>query len=190
MSETIRAFIAIELDEPVRTALQEIQDELKTSKADAKWVNPHNIHLTLKFLGATPVDKIDAISQALREAVLKFTGFNILITQLGAFPKPEYPRVVWVEITEGDKTLEELAGEIEERLLPLGFPKEERRFAAHITIARIRSSLNRIDLANKLKEAKPPLLSQKVDKITLFKSTLTPKGPVYEALKTINLKTI
>ena len=188
MDEKIRTFIAIELDSSLRQALSKAQNELKTSGADAKWVRPENIHLTLKFLGPTPTDKIETICQLLQDTANQFAVFEIRLSNIGAFPKIESPRVIWIDINEGKETLKALFKEIEAKLSPLGFPPEDRPFQTHITLARIRSPLNRINLVDKLKGIPTPALNQRVDKITFFKSTLSPKGPIYEILKEINLK--
>ncbi|MDP3142993.1 MAG: RNA 2',3'-cyclic phosphodiesterase [Candidatus Omnitrophota bacterium] len=190
MSETLRTFIAIELNPQIKQELAKIQSELKKSGADAKWVKPENIHLTLKFLGATAVDKIETINQALQDVAKNHSSFEMAIAQLGAFPRIESPRIIWLDINQGKEILKNLAREIEEKISVLGFPKENRPFQTHITLARIKSSLNRIDLAKKLKETTPLPLSQRIDKITFLKSTLTPQGPNYEIIKEIDLKTI
>jgi len=189
MSETLRTFIALELSPEIRQELSKIQKELKKSGADAKWVKPENIHLTLKFLGNTPVDKIPLINNLLQETANQCKSFDISISDLGVFPRIESPRVIWVDINQGKEELIKFAGEIENKLSDLGFIKEDRPFQTHVTLARIKSSLNRLNLAEKLKAINPPPLSQRVDKITFFKSTLTPQGPVYEILKEITLKT-
>lgn len=188
MADPPRTFIAIELSPSIRQELSKIQNELKKSGADAKWVKPENIHLTLKFLGATPVDKIEAINQILQDISEGFQSFEITVSHLGAFPRIESARVIWLDINEGKEVLKKLAREIEEKISALGFPIEDRPFQTHITLARIRSSQNRAALIEKLKDTKPPLLSQGVDKITFLKSTLTPQGPIYEILKEANLK--
>jgi RNA 2',3'-cyclic 3'-phosphodiesterase len=188
MPESLRTFIAVELNSSLREALARIQKELKSSGADAKWVKPENIHLTLKFLGAIPLDKIETINRVLQDIADQFPAFAISLSQLGAFPKIEFPRVIWIDLKEGKETLERLAKEIEAKLSSLGFPPEDRAFQTHITLARIKSAQNRLNLVKQLKETDVPALNQKIDKITFFKSTLTPKGPVYEVLKEIILK--
>lgn len=188
MPENLRLFIAVELDPKLREELAKLQKELKKSGADAKWVAPDNIHLTLKFLGATPTDKIEAINNALQETAFLTPCLNATISQLGAFPRIESARIIWIGVNEGKTELESLVGKIETRLFELGFPREEHPFAAHLTLARVRSPLNRQNLVEKLKQTKFPALIQPIAAIVLFKSTLTPKGPVYEALKRIKLK--
>jgi len=189
MTGTLRTFIAIELDPLIRQELAKLQKELNKSGADAKWVKPENIHLTLKFLGDTPINKIETINSILQEIANQFNSFEISLSQIGTFPKVDSPRVIWVDIIQGKEAVLKLAGEIEDKFLQVGFPKEGRAFQAHVTIARIRSPLNKINLVKQIKEIKPPQFTQAVDKLTFFKSTLTPQGPIYEILKEISLKT-
>lgn len=187
----MRTFIAIALTAEIRDYLTGIQEELKQSRADAKWVRPENIHLTLKFLGERDEKKIEKIKLALEETVRDKNGFTIRLSDIGAFPKLESPRVIWVGIDHGEKETRELAYELDERIAVLGIPKEERPFSSHITIARLKSPLNRQELAQALKNLpKPQGREFRVGRITLYKSTLTPNGPIYEALKEANLNTI
>lgn len=190
----MRAFIALELPKEIKNTLSQLQNRLKTSKADVKWVEPQNIHLTLKFLGEIEEKKLEKIAQAAEAVAKKTAAFYIHIWNIGAFPKIDFPRVIWAGIDKGDQETKDLARQLEEKIAEIGIPKEDRPFSSHITIGRTRSNLNRQDLAQNLsnlidglKEKTPEFL---VSKITIFKSTLTPKGPIYEAVKEISLKTI
>jgi len=204
----MRTFIAIELPQGIKDSLGQLQEELKASGADVKWVEPNNIHLTLKFLGEIDDKKLEKITRIIDDIAKEKNGFRICISSLGAFPKIDFPRVIWVGIDTGDKEAQEIAKELEEKIAKIGtstslkchgerrrtigIPKEGQPFSSHITIGRMRSSLNREKLVQDLNN-KAKLDGKKsefyVTKITLFKSTLTPKGPIYEALKETNLKT-
>ncbi|HOW34842.1 MAG TPA: RNA 2',3'-cyclic phosphodiesterase [Candidatus Omnitrophota bacterium] len=183
-SNTLRLFIAIELDPSVREAIGIIQDHLRKSGADVKWVKPDDIHLTLKFLGDTPTDIVDKIANAMQESVQSVKKFLIEITGLGAFPKISSPRIIWVGIENGRKEVKQIAASLEEKLETLGIKKEEREFSAHITVGRTRSPQNIFALSKILKEFKSTApITQEVSHITLIKSTLTAQGPVYEVLR-------
>jgi 2'-5' RNA ligase len=189
----MRTFIAIELPQEIKTALSRLQDQLKTTAADVKWVQPQNIHLTLKFLGERDDKKIEKIMQILEETAKDKNCFQIRIWSLGAFPKINFPRVIWVGIDQGDNETKEIAKDLEERIAKIGIPKEDRPFSSHITIGRTRSTLNREKLVEGLNKLADYFVENKLEftavKITLFKSTLTPQGPIYEVLKEANLKT-
>ncbi len=188
----MRTFIAIELPAEIKDYLSQLQGELKACGADVKWVEPKNIHLTLKFLGEIDDDKLGKITKIIQDATSEKSKFQVRISSLGAFPKIEFPRVIWVGVDSGDKETKQIAKELEEKIARIGIPKEERAFSCHITIGRLKTPLNREKLVQALKD-KTELggknLEFEVNKITLFKSTLTPKGPIYEALKETSLKT-
>lgn len=189
----MRAFIAIELAQNIKTALGALQEELKKSGADVKWVEPRNIHLTLKFLGEINETQIQKISLIIEKIASEQIPFTIHLSSIGAFPKPDYPRVIWVGIDRGDKETQDIAKRIEEATALIGIPKEERAFSSHITIARVRSDLNRqkltADLVRLANNAEKINYDFQAEKITLFKSTLSPKGALYEILKDASFKT-
>lgn len=182
----MRTFIAIELDKEIKKALSKIQDELRTARADVKWVAPENIHLTLKFLGEVEENKIQKISQILKDISSQTKPFTIALSELGAFPGLKYPRVSWIGIAEGKTELSKLAELIEDNLVQLKFPKEKRGFSAHFTLGRFRSGKNKDAFSQKLNTIKVPGLRQEIKSVTLFKSILTPKGPIYEKISEEN----
>ncbi len=190
----MRTFIAIPLPQEIKAFLAELQNELKTSGAEVKWVEPENIHLTLKFLGERDDKKIKEISNILEEAVKNKKQFLARLSTLGAFPKITSPRVIWVGIDRGDEETKLIAAELEEKISRTGIPKEEKAFSSHITIARTKSSKNIAELIKGLNVCADKLGEEKAEfpvrQIVLYKSTLTPKGPIYQALKEVNLKTI
>lgn len=188
----VRAFIAIELPTAVKDRLHDIQEELKKSGADVKWVNPENIHLTLKFLGDQDNKTIEKISQITEETLTKIQRYTIRLSTLGAFPRIESPRVLWVGIDTGDAQTKEIANLIEDRIATLGLAKEERDFSSHITIGRIKGNTQNSPLSRFIKalEKKPQEynLGFEVNKVILFKSTLSAGGPIYEPIKEVILK--
>ncbi|MBU1090247.1 MAG: RNA 2',3'-cyclic phosphodiesterase, partial [Candidatus Omnitrophica bacterium] len=146
-----------------------------------------------KFLGEIDEKRLQQINQILAEVIKNKKRFQINISSLGAFPKIQYPRVIWVGINNGDEQTKKLAEDLEERIEKIGIPGEKRPFSTHITIGRVRSPNKREQLLQSLDELKDIFqgknLGWEVEKITLFKSTLTPKGPIYEALKEATLTT-
>ena len=185
----MRTFIAIELGKPVKDALSRLQSELNKSEADVKWVFPENIHLTLKFLGEVKEEKIPKIIQSLKKIAHTVNSFRAEINTIGAFPNAKSPRVIWVGIEQGKENLLQLAELIEDGAVKLGFPREERKFSAHITIGRVRSPKSKAALLQTMEQLQFDPLSQTIKSIALFKSTLTPKGPIYEKLSEESLKT-
>ncbi len=183
MPETLRTFIAVELTEEIRTVLQDIQGRLKTFHADVKWVEPQNIHLTLKFLGDVGPKDIQPLIETLR-AALKGTPIPTELAELGAFPDLRRPRVLWAGLRDEDGRIAQLASTIEEVLGKIGYKKEPRDFKAHVTLGRVRSLKNITLLIKELQKYRfPRRFPQVIAGITLFKSTLTSSGPLYEILE-------
>lgn len=181
----MRTFIAIELSDEIRSFLSQIESHLKYSGADVKWVDENNIHLTLKFLGEIDEEKCNKVKDALDKIADLTRSFEISIKDIGAFPKIDYPRVIWVGLDKGTSESKLLAENIDEALSKIGFEKEARPFTAHLTIGRVRSSKNKQVLKEKmgsvgLQGARDK--KQVVSSIILFQSKLTPKGSIYTKL--------
>ena len=188
----MRTFIAIELSEGIRKTLAQIQSHLKYSGADVKWVKKDNIHLTLKFLGEISEEKLQQVIATLEIVAKESSAFEISIKDIGVFPKIDYPRVIWVGLDKGTAESKELAEKINEALSKIGFEKESRPFAVHLTIGRVRSPKNKEALKEKLTtynlqlKTKPQLISS----IILFQSKLSPKGSIYTKLHEAKLPDI
>lgn len=182
MSEVIRCFIAIDIDqENVLEKILKIQKVLEKSNADLKLVEPQNIHATLKFLGEIKAEKVNKVIEALK--TIQFKSFKINLKGLGAFPTINYPRVLWISIANGFKESSLIFAQLEEKLVKLGFPKEERGFTPHITIARVKSGRGRSELIKILQEFKNEEFGEViVESVKLKKSVLTSKGPIYSTI--------
>lgn len=187
----MRAFIAINLPEEFKKTLAGIQQELKQSRADVKWVKPENIHLTLKFLGEIEQGLAEEACLIIKRIAQENNSFNLDLFTLGAFPKLNSPRVIWLGI-ENDQPVVKIAGELEKEIQRIGLAPEERKFSSHITLGRVRSALNRPALVERVKSLNQKLPSLRarcaVQRLTLFKSTLTPSGPIYEVICEATLK--
>lgn len=188
MKSEIRTFIAIELEDNVRQRLKEIQEQLQLLGPDVKWIEPENIHITLRFSGNLSPRKLKTLMTALPGFIKGIPPFLISVSGLGAFPNPQKPEVLWAAVTENGE-LSHLAEEIESGVASCGLGKGDKEFSPHITIGRIKS-LTKI---TRLTEAIPayaisPALEQTISKVTLFKSTLTSQGPIYEVLQRVELR--
>lgn len=180
MSETFRAFIAIDLPQNVRLFLAEAQEALKSYGFSVKWVRPQNIHLTLKFLGDVEVGRTARISEAMAAAAGSCSGVSLRAKDIGVFPDLKRPRVIWAGVTGQPEILENLQRILDERLADLGFPKDRRSFSAHLTLGRVKGQID----SARMKTAFDALTGLEsaafeVDRIVLFKSELRPAGAVY-----------
>jgi 2'-5' RNA ligase len=191
--EQVRCFIAIELPDGVKRGLRELQAQLKAgSQAPAKWVDPTNIHLTLKFLGNVAVDRMGEITTAMTQAVQGTSSLSLEIRELGVFPNPRRVQIVWVGVSGETEKLARIQQRIESKLERLGFPPEGRRFTPHLTLARLRDRATpdqRAKLGQLIAETEfDAAPSFKVDSVNLMKSQLTPEGPIYTRLSVAALE--
>lgn len=179
----IRTFIAIELSPEIQSELAAVQDKLKESGSDVKWVKPENIHLTLKFLGYVSGPQLKSIFEAVDESVERITPFPLFFSGLGAFPGLGNPRVLWVGVKEGEEMLSRINQNLEGILKRNGFPGEERKYHPHLTLGRVKSSKNKAQLIGAVKSEKDCSVgSMEVKKITIMQSILKPEGPEYKPL--------
>lgn len=186
---TLRTFIALPLTPELQLKLAAIQDKLKQSRAEVKWVAPENIHLTLKFLGYVSEHRLKDIFKAADEAIDKEVNFLLSLSGLGAFPKLDNPRVVWVGVKEGKEALVKIYRNLEESFKRQGFPEEAREYHPHLTLGRVKSSKNKDKLIEIIRaERNYSLGSLKAEKIVVFQSILKPEGPEYKALHTSQMK--
>ncbi len=185
----MRAFIGIALPDPVRDSLQQLQRALALSHADLKWVEPTNLHVTLKFLDEITDGQRVAVEAMLRDMASRSTPFTLSLEQLGAFPSVAAPRVLWVGLGEGTERVRVLVQEIEVLSIALSLrKKEERPFAAHLTLGRVRSPQHREALTRQMRAIQwQAPLPWPVDAITLYQSVLGAGGPRYAVLADIPL---
>lgn len=189
--ETIRAFIAIELPSAIQEKLGEVINRLKSQNSSAvRWVTPHNIHITLKFLGDVSINNLQVLTQILASEVSRFHPFEIRIGRLGAFPNLRQPRVVWVGV-QAPPILENIQRGIEAETRRLGYVAEERPFSPHLTVGRMSHNATQDDvrqiaviLSNTRVEE---LGTVQVEAVRLFKSDLQPGGAVYTAITNAQL---
>jgi 2'-5' RNA ligase len=133
----VRLFVALDIPHSVSEALAGLSHQLSRTGDGARWVRLEGVHVTLKFIGETPLDRVAGVRAALGE-VRGFSPIDLHFAGLGFFPNTRRPRVLWAGVTAGP-ALKALAAAIETRLEPLGIPREERDFNPHITLARFDS---------------------------------------------------
>jgi len=169
----MRTFVAIEVsNKDVLNSIHKIQTELNIK---AKPVELHNMHFTVQFLGEVSEEMVEKISDALSS--LEFSSFSISFVGIGVFPKPSFPRVIWIGVDEGINKLEKLAEIIRAKLSQLGF-RPDKKFKPHVTIFRVKNKIE--DISDKLEKfSSYSFGKQMIYEIKLKKSELTPEGPIY-----------
>ena len=193
-TEEVRAFVAIELDAEVRTALGGLQGRLKRAPLAhlGRWVAPDGIHLTLMFLGDVPLARLPELEQALRRACAGTAPFEIAVSGLGVFPNAQRLRVIWVGVEEASGALGRLQSAVERELNRLGFRPEGRGFTPHLTLARIRDQApgrERAELGAWIKrQAVGHVATMPVRQVCLIRSDLRPDGAVYTRVAVATLQ--
>ena len=186
--EQIRCFIAIELPEEAKRGLARLKKELESDEHKfVKWVNPGQIHLTLKFLGNIPSKRVMEVTGAMGKGTQGISRFHLEISGLGAFPSLRQARVFWVGIGGEIDKLSRLQHNIDSALTALGFAEEERSFVPHLTLARIRQGASPLERRSFGELVGATAFEDKyhveVGAISLMRSQLTPAGAIYTCLK-------
>ncbi|NNM35854.1 MAG: RNA 2',3'-cyclic phosphodiesterase [Nitrosopumilus sp.] len=173
----MRIFVAIDItDQMVTNSIKKFQDELEI---DARPIKSQNFHFTLQFLGEVSQDSVEKIRDALQS--VEFSSFDIMLKGVGVFPKPNFPRIIWIGTDEkGGETLVDLSKKVVKVLEPLGFI-QDKPFKPHITVFRIKKKIG--DISEELESKKMINFGiQKISNIKLKKSELTSSGPIYTDL--------
>ena len=200
----IRVFLAVELSPELRAEVATVQQELKhriepEMKRDVRisWAQPALIHLTLKFLGDMDEQVIDPLLVAVEQAIGRQTAVNVPLERLGAFPRSQSPRVLWVGPSENwergaeAKRIAEIHGAIEQACEGLGFLRETKPFSPHLTLARIKVGERQVGVAlakGGVLDRPISLGSLAVESVVLMKSELKPTGSIYTKLWEVKIE--
>ncbi len=176
----MRAFLAVRVPEAIRRQIVKFESGIR-GDLPVKWVKFENLHVTLKFLGEVADDNVPTAILQAEEVRGRFKPFETSLDGIGCFPDRNNPRVVWIGVKDGAETLTRLQKDLDQSLAALGFESDER-FHPHLTIGRTKK---KCDLSSMLDGS---FSSEKftVEGYTLFRSTLTPQGPIYEVVKEFN----
>ncbi len=178
----VRTFVAIDLSGDIRGKARESQACLAQAGGRLAIVDPANLHITLKFLGEVDPAQIEPIIEALRS--VRAAPFDLTVGHPVCNP-PRRPRVIWCDVADGGESAA-LARQVDDLLLPFGFARETRPFRPHVTLARVKefhpSQCREVECL-----PREPLGRCRVEMIRLKKSTLTPRGPIYEDLAEVPL---
>ncbi len=188
-----RTFVAVLLSDQVRRALSAEVDKLRPFSRVVAWVPPHNLHVTLRFLGDQTEEQLAGIKPVLEEGVQGIGPFTMGLRGLGAFPGLEHPRTIWVGISEVSAEVRKLQGRVAQALESHGFPLETRAWQAHVTIGRV------MDERRSRREGMAEIRSSlargatvsfgtiPVDAISLMRSDLYPSGARYTSIASFPL---
>lgn len=189
MKKTLRTFVAVEISKPIRARATELISALSGTIADVKWVETHNLHLTLKFLGEVHEREIAEVCEAVARGAARVKPFELEVRGAGAFPTAARPRTVWLGAGVGAEPMVVLHDRVEAALAKLGYREEHRRFQTHLTIGRVRGTGPCIAELGQLvlQHADFVAGTMTVQKVTVFSSELTSEGPIYEVVGSAQL---
>ncbi len=191
---SIRTFIAIELPPSARDALGKLQERLKQTPGGkaGRWGRKEGIHLTLKFLGDIPEERIDQVCEGVQRACEGHSPFSVTIAGLGCFPNTRRPRVLWAGVGGEVDALCDLQQAVEREMVALEFPEERHDFTPHLTLARIQRGARSEDvraLGQIVEEAPSEEIGRiEVDGVSVMESDLQPTGAVYTELCHVSLE--
>ena len=184
-----RLFVGVRVSVATANAIAACAEMLARRARDAgvdlKWVAPVNYHVTLKFLGWTRDDTVGAVRDALTIACAGVQPFELRAARLGGFPSLEKASVLWAGVGDSP-ALVELAARISDAMATIGFPREERAFHGHITIARLAQPKAIKDLVLPL--AEQVFSTTRVSEVVLFESETKSSGSVYRELARTSFK--
>ena len=188
----VRTFIAVLIPPVARQTLADCIQQLSgLTDREVRWVNPEGIHLTLRFLGDIPVERVDDVLAAQQAAAGSCGPFSLQLSGLGMFPNSDRPRVLWAGASGDTNALQSLQQSVEEQLEIAGWPRERRPFAPHLTLGRVRDRASDAERKRIAAAVESSVLDRSepwvVVESHLIRSTLTPQGAIYTSLGAASL---
>ncbi|MGK7346249.1 MAG: RNA 2',3'-cyclic phosphodiesterase [Candidatus Nitrospinota bacterium M3_3B_026] len=184
-----RLFFAVDIPEPTRAAAERLLEETDIPPEAVRWVRPGNMHLTLKFLGETPSGKIPAIIEAAKRALTSFGPLSLTIEGMGVFPNHDRPRTIWLGVGGETGALAAMEAALSKELEGLGFPPDERPFAAHLTVGRVKSVSARGSIARLVRRLRGEFIGHApVGEVALYESRLATAGALYTVVESFPLR--
>ncbi|HCA48079.1 MAG TPA: RNA 2',3'-cyclic phosphodiesterase [Armatimonadetes bacterium] len=181
----LRLFFGVPLfDESVLDLACAVQDQLREAARHGprvRWVERPNLHLTLKFIGDTPAERLREVIAIGEQAAAEIPPVTVELRGAGCFPPRGAPRTLWLGLREECPELARLAETLDRRLAEAGIAEPERRpFTAHLTIGRVKDTGGGRELREATERlCEEPIGTMAIDRFVLYSSELTPRGPVY-----------
>jgi len=180
----VRSFLAINLSLDTKRFIQENIHQWRYLGRSVRWVKPDNIHLTLKFLGDITQEQVSEVSAVLQTITSCFSPFRLELATPGLFPNLKRPRILWVGLKGDIPELLKLQSELDKKLASKGFQPDDRPFIPHITVGRIKGRPPSTDKLSHFLQTNMDSTGDRIDKLCLYQSILTPSGAVYKPLGT------
>lgn len=192
--DSLRLFIAIELDDDLRRALGDLQKQFKSEPAAkfVRWVTQDGIHLTLKFLGDVSPARVPELLDAVARAAEGIEPFSLTARGLGSFPNWTRPNVIWVGVEGALDAASMLAQRVEDECARLGLQREARGFTPHLTLGRVKHDIRSSEskqVGEMVRRANVGEVGKlNVDQVYLMQSDLRPGGAIYSVKDRVDLK--
>jgi 2'-5' RNA ligase len=174
LNDDPRLFVAVPLTDDATAAVAAVVDSIRAGEPEGRgvrWVRLEGLHLTLRFLGPTPDDRVADLAAAVESVARDAEPFTITIRGAGSFPPTGRPRTIWLDIRDGVESLEGLASRLDDRLAGLGWDRDRRPFRAHLTLARADGVRAGPATVAALTAAAADLaIESRIDRIILFES--------------------
>ncbi|MBI3834253.1 MAG: RNA 2',3'-cyclic phosphodiesterase [Planctomycetes bacterium] len=183
----LRIFVAIELSDGVRAAIATLVDRLKKRCAGVRWISATQWHLTVKFLGEVPDGDVDAVCAAVASVARASDPFGLQTHDCGCFPPRGGVRIVWAGVEDVGGRLLRCVEAVENEIDQLGFAREQRPFAAHVTVGRVKEDSSRGRIREAVKNDKLQTIEQEVTELVVMSSVLRPTGSEYSVVSRAKL---
>jgi RNA 2',3'-cyclic 3'-phosphodiesterase len=184
----VRVFIAVPLPIELKAQLTALQGEFRPLPLEAAWVREAGFHLTLKFLGEVEASQMGPITSCMTSTAQRYHPFSVTLCRVGVFPHESSPRVLWVGIEDETGCLRQLQHTLETELAQIGYRPDDRPFAPHLTLARLKRVPRRGEFLAALTTHRQAALGQlNVDHLELMESQLHPSGARYSTANTVYL---
>lgn len=182
----MRLFVAVEIGEEARERIAEAMKKLSGMGFRARFVEPENLHITLKFLGEVGDGQLKRLCEDVSDVVKKHSQFSFTLDGVGYFGRRNDIRVIWIGVKEGAKPLQKLMAEIQERLSYIR--RDEHEPVPHLTVARVRHAQENAGLAGEIEKMKDVKFGEvRVKEVKIKMSVLERTGPVYSDYKSFSL---
>jgi RNA 2',3'-cyclic 3'-phosphodiesterase len=185
---TKRLFVGLPItpDPALGMLLARLKNSFHQSRIN--WVKLQNLHLTLKFLGETPVDMIPALNEALGAVASQHQAFAYSFDKCGVFGSRYDPRVIWVGAESYPEAMKNLAHEVLNACALAGFPRDRQNFVPHLTLGRIKKLADKSHFQDVMRHLPAATYQQlSVNEFHLYESELHPTGSEYTILSTFRL---
>lgn len=181
--DTIRTFLAIDIDNQAKKKVYNLSRKFRSFKGKINFTDSDNLHITMNFLGDVESAKTVRVCEIVKSVAAEFSEFQFDINGFLPIAKKGRIEMIWAEIQDSSGKMEHIQDMLNTQFAEEGFRTEKRKFNPHLTIARIRSTPEGQKIFETVQQySNQHIATVNVDKIMVYTSELTPKGPIYTPL--------